>query len=430
MKTVAHRISLFTAISIVVANMIGTGVFTSLGFQLNSVQNTVSIMVIWCGAGIVALCGALAYAELGSHYPESGGDYVFLSRTFHPQLGYLSAWAGLTIGFSAPVALAAIAFVRYLAPFGLPQQSWIAVILIVLVSLMHSFTLRHSSGMQNLSTVIKIIFIIVLIAIGLNTQPQTPNAMKLDESWRSELVTTGMAVSMIFATYAYTGWNAAAYITDEINNPRRNLPIALITSTLLIIILYCLFQWVLLNHTSADALRGREDVSYIAFRNILGDGGAQWVGFFIALQLIATISSYLWVGPRVTRAMSAKHHFWQTVSVSNNAGIPVRATWLHAFISIVLVLTGSFEQILLYAGFVLQLMSALTVSSSLFIKPAPGQFRTPLKPLPQIIFLLFSTWVLIYTAINRPLESAAGAGMVLIGLVLSKNVKNMDRAKM
>lgn len=426
MKNAAHKISLFTAISVVVANMIGTGVFTSLGFQLNSVQNSFSIMLIWIGAGLIAVCGALAYAELGSYYPESGGDYVFLSRTYHPQLGYLSAWAGLTIGFSAPVALAAIAFVRYLAPFGLPQQSWIAVILIALVSLMHSFTLRHSSGMQNLSTFIKIIFIIVLIAIGLNTQPQALNAINLSNSWRAELLTTGMAVSMIFATYAYTGWNAAAYITDEINNPRRNLPVALITSTLLIIVLYCLFQWVLLNHASTDALQGREDVSYIAFRNILGDGGARWVGFFIALQLIATISSYLWVGPRVTRAMATKHHFWQKLSVSNQAGIPVRATWLHACISSVLVLTGSFEQILLYAGFVLQLMSALTVSASLFIKPPPGHFKTPFKPLPQIIFLLFSTWVLIYTAINRPLESAAGAGMVLVGLALSRNVKNVE----
>lgn len=423
MKNAAQKISLFTAISVVVANMIGTGVFTSIGFQLNSVQNSISIMLIWIGAGIVALCGAFSYAELGSYYPESGGDYVFLSRTYHERLGYLSAWAGLTIGFSAPVALAAIAFVRYLAPFGLPQQSWIAVLLIALVSLMHSFTLRHSSGMQNLSTFIKIIFITVLIAIGLNTPPQPLNAINLSNSWRTELLTTGMAVSMIFATYAYTGWNAAAYITDEINNPRRNLPVALIASTLLIIVLYCLFQWVLLNHASTDALQGREDVSYIAFRNILGDGGARWVGFFIAWQLIATISSYLWVGPRVTRAMAAKHHFWQQLSVSNQAGIPVRATWLHACISSVLVLTGSFEQILLYAGFVLQLMSALTVSSSLFIRPAPGHFKTPLKPLPQIIFLLFSAWVLIYTAISRPLESAAGAGMVLVGLALSRNVK-------
>ena len=146
--------------------MIGTGVFTSLGFQLQTAQNLWSIMILWLGGGIIALCGALSYAELGAHFKATGGDYIFLSRVFHPLAGYLSAWAGLTIGFSAPIALAAIAFIKYMAPV-VALEPWIAKLIavgiIVLITLLHSFTLRHSSRLQNLSTILKIGFLLTLI---------------------------------------------------------------------------------------------------------------------------------------------------------------------------------------------------------------------------------------------------------------------------
>ena len=109
--------------------MIGTGVFTSLGFQLASVQNTWTILLLWIFGGVLALFGAFAYAELSTNFRQSGGDYIYLSRLFHPLLGYLSAWAGLTVGFSAPVALAAMAFIKYLSPFGLHNNEWIPILL-------------------------------------------------------------------------------------------------------------------------------------------------------------------------------------------------------------------------------------------------------------------------------------------------------------
>ena len=414
---------MITACSVVVANMIGTGVFTSLGFQLQTAQNLWSIMILWLGGGIIALCGALSYAELGAHFKATGGDYIFLSRVFHPLAGYLSAWAGLTIGFSAPIALAAIAFIKYMAPV-VALEPWIAKLIavgiIVLITLLHSFTLRHSSRLQNLSTILKIGFLLTLIIAGSLFAAHAPASIITSNSWQQEITTTGFAVSMIFVTYAYTGWNAAAYIAGEMKDPQKNVPKALIFSTLVIIILYTAFQWVLLRHAPIAAMQGKEEVSYISFQHLWGDAGAKWVSFFIALQLIATMSSYLWVGPRVTWAMSSAHHHWKPLSKQNQHGIPVRALWLHAFISIILTLSGSFEQILVYAGFILQLFSALNVSTSLFIKPEPGAFKTPLKPLPQILFLLFSVWVLVFTAIDKPMESLIGIGIVLSGILLAK----------
>jgi APA family basic amino acid/polyamine antiporter len=410
------KITIYTASAIVVANMIGTGVFTSVGFQLSAVQNTWSILLLWVAGGLLSLFGAFAYAELGTHFKESGGDYIYLSRVFHPLLGYLSAWSGLTVGFSAPVALAAMAFTKYLAPFGLQNNIWLAIGVIVLIGLMHSFTIRHSSRFQNISTIVKVLFIVSLIALGFFIDGNGDSALNFSGSWKTELVKPGFAVSMVYVGFAYTGWNAAAYVVDEIKDPVKNLPKALIGGTLFVAVVYVLFQFVLLKNATVTQLAGKEEVTFISFDNLLGSTGGKWVSVFIGVQLIATVSSYLWVGPRVTMAMAKENKLWQPLAKKNSHGIPVAAVWVHVFISIALTLTGSFEKILLYAGFVLQLMASLTVATSLFIKnQQPGSFRSPFKPVLQIIFLLFNVWVLAFTVIERPVESLIGIAIILAG---------------
>ncbi|MCW3116583.1 MAG: amino acid permease [Chitinophagaceae bacterium] len=413
------KIGISTAAAIVVANMIGTGVFTSLGFQLSSLQNTWTILLLWLAGGLLALFGAFAYAELGTHFKESGGDYIYLSRIFHPMLGYLSAWAGLTVGFSAPVALAAMAFTKYLTPFGLQNNVWLAIGVIILIGIMHSFTIRHSGRFQNITTLIKVLFIVTLVILGFAITGNGNDAFNYSNSWQQEILKPGFAVSMIYVSFAYTGWNAAAYVADEIDYPGKNLPRALIGSTLFVATVYILLQFVLLKNATVRELQGKEDVTFIAFNNLLGNQGGKWVSIFIAIQLIATISSYLWVGPRVTQAMATENKLWQPLAKKNKHGIPVAAVWLHVVISILLTLTGSFEKVLLYAGFVLQMMATLTVSTSLFIKDKkPGEFKSPFKPVLQIIFLVFNTGVLIFTLIDRPVESLVGIGILVIGAVI------------
>ena len=413
------KIGISTAAAIVIANMIGTGVFTSVGFQLNSVQNTWTILILWVIGGLLGLFGAFAYAELGTHFKESGGDYIYLTRVFHPLLGYLSAWAGLTVGFSAPVALAAMAFTKYLAPFGLQDNIWLAIAVIIIIGLMHSFTIRHSSRFQNATTIIKVLFIVCLIIFGFTLPGNVNNAINFTDSWKNEIFIPGFAVSMVYVSFAYIGWNAAAYVADEIDYPGRNLPRALIGSTLFVSVVYVLFQLVLLKNATITELQGKEEVTFISFSHLLGSTGGKWVSIFIAIQLIATVSSYLWVGPRVTWAMAKENKLWQPFAKKNKHGIPVAAVWLHVFISILLTLSGSFEKVLLYAGFVLQLMASLTVATSLFIKRQNKEtFKSPFKPVLQIIFLLFNIWVSIFTLIDRPVESLIGIGILLIGVVI------------
>ena len=391
--------------ALVIANMVGTGVFTSLGFQLLDVKNTISIILLWLIGGFLALFGAFSYAQLGTHFKESGGDYIYLSRIFHPVLGYLTSWASLVVGFSAPVAIAAIAMTQYLAPFGIEGSRWLAVSIIILVGLMHSFSIKQSERFQNVTTVLKVGFVVLLILLGFIFSTNVAPAITYSGSWMQEVATPGFAVSLVYVTYAYTGWNAAAYIVEEIQDVQKSLPKALILGTLVVTVLYVLLQLVFLRNASYVQLEGQVEVATIAFSNVFGASGSRWISFFIALQLVATISAYIWIGSRVTHAMSREHSLWKPLRKLNTQRIPIRTIWLHVAISVVLALTGTFEQILLYTGFILQLMGTLVVASVLFLKKRSDTFQSPLYPYAQYIFIGFSLWILVYTLYDKPVES-------------------------
>ena len=235
MSNTQQKIGWKTAAAIVIANMIGTGVFTSLGFQIADVQNTWSIILLWVIGGIIALIGAFTYAELGTHFKESGGDYIFLSRIIHPFAGYLYAWISLTVGFSAPIAISALAMTSYLSPINPTLfTNWFGIGIILLVTTVHSVSVGQSGRFQSYATVLKLGFVFILIALGFYFLPIAGNAQSYTSSWQQEVWLPGFAVSLIYVSYAYTGWNSAAYITGEIEDPKNNLPKALILSTLLV----------------------------------------------------------------------------------------------------------------------------------------------------------------------------------------------------
>lgn len=365
----------------------------------------------------MALIGAFVYAELGTHFRKTGGDYIFLSETIHPAVGYAYAWISLTVGFSAPIAIAAMAMNGYLSPiFG--GSSLPGLFFLLAVPLAHVFSVSRSAKIHNALTLVKILFVLLLVLLGflLPSRVGLP-ALDFSASWRDEVLLPGFAVSLIYVFYAYTGWNSAAYIIEEVDQPEKNLPKALIWATLAVTVLYVLFQLVLLRHASVEQLSGRVEVADLAFGNLFGTGGALVVSLFIGIQLIATISGYAWVGPRITYAMARDFRLWRPLAKVNSHGVPVRAVLLNTLLSLILFLSGSFEQIMLYAGFVLQLMGTITVFSSLRITKQNG-FKSPLKPWIQYIYLIFSSAVMVYLFWDRPVESMAGLGIVALGLLL------------
>ena len=412
----SQKIGWKTAPAIVISNLIGTGVFTSLGFQIADIKNTWSIILLWFIGGMLGLIGAFTYAELGTRFKESGGDYIYLSRIFHPFAGYLYAWISLTVGFSGPIAISALAMTSYLSPIN-PAifTDWFGIGVIVLVTLIHSISVGQSGRFHNYSTILKIAFVFVLIALGFYFVPVENTALNYSSSWQEELFLPGFAVSLIYVSYAYTGWNSAAYITDEIEDPDKNLPKALIPAAVFVTIVYILLQIVFLRHASVGDLENNVEVAMISFANVLGENGGFWVSIFIGIQLIATISGYLWVGSRISYAMAKENPLWKSIAVKNKNGIPVRALWLQGVIAVVLTLTGTFEQVMLYASFALQLMGTLTVASLLWLKRIEGTYHSPGRPWFQYIFILFSIFVLGFMLKERPYESMIGIGFVVVG---------------
>lgn len=416
MQAKHHKINWLTATSLVVANMVGTGVFTSLGFQLAVVQNTWSIVLLWIFGGVLALIGAFSMAELGTHYPnENGGDYVFISKALHPFFGYLSAFVSLVAGFSAPVAIAAIAMEAYLGALGWPHLRILSVVVVVLIGLLHSFSVHHSSRFQNITTLSKILFIACILGVGIGFAPVSNPATGFYTSFMNEALSTPFAVSLLYVTYAYTGWNAAAYIVAEIQYPQRNLPKALLTGTLAVTVVYVLLQLVFLKFASVSQLSGQADVAVVAFRNVFGEVGAKCMSVGIAVQLVATMSSYVWVGSRVSHRMAQDYPLWQLLHHQNMHGIPVRAVWLQTGITLVLMFSGSLQEVLLYTSFVLQLMGTLAVASLLNTPRKPNTYHSPLRPYLQYLYIVFSLGVLSFMMYNKPKESFIGLGIVGVG---------------
>lgn len=404
-----RKIGWRSASAIVIANMVGTGVFTSLGFQLTDLQNTWSILLLWILGGLVALMGALSYSELGTHLKRSGGEYHFVSQTINSFAGYLSGWVSLTVGFAAPIALAAMGVGAYLSDLIPVSGQVMAISIVLLLSFVHSISIKQSSRFQDAFTLIKVLLMIGLIVLGFS-MPNGSNALEMGNGWINDIQKPAFAVCLVYVTYAYSGWSAAAYIVDEIKAPKKNLPIALIGGTSLVVLLYVALQLAFLNQAPLWALKGKVEIGQVVAQHMFGGIGAQSISILIALFLISSVSAMIWVGPRVTRAMADDYPLWQFLGKDNTNGIPVRAILFQATISISLILSGSFEQVLLYSGFLLQLCSMLAVIGVFVLRrnKVSNGYKSPFYPWPQIIYLAVSTWIVVFMVVDKPQESLWG----------------------
>lgn len=415
-----QKIGWGSAAAVVVANMVGTGVFTSLGFQVGIVQNRYAILLLWALGGLNALLGAFAYAELGTHLRRSGGEYHYLSTLYHPFLGYLSGWISITVGFGASVALTAMAMGFYMTPFIDVNPTFIAFASIIILSLVHSFSIRQSSLVQNGLTMLKVALIVLLIVAGWYLPPAAKESWQsgADNPWIWD--SSAFVVALVFVNYSYSGWNAAAYIVEEIRNPIRNLPRALIGGAAVVSVLYILLQLSFLRQVPLEVLMQKVEVGHLAAESMFGPAIGNWFSVIIALLLASSLSAMVWVGPRITGSMAKDHDNWSFFRIQNKHGIPVRAIWFQAIISLALILTGTFEQLLLYSGFILQLFNALTIAGVFILRykfPELRGFRSPFFPWLQLVFLIISVWMLVFLLIDKPFESLLGIANLALGAI-------------
>jgi len=419
-----------TATAVVIAAMVGSGVFTTLGFQVAEIRSTFAIMMVWLVGGVIALCGAFTYGELGAALPRSGGEYHLLRRVYTPALGFLSGWVSATVGFAGPSALAAMALASYTATFipGIPENH-LAAGVVLGFSLIHASSLQVGTTFQNLLTVLKVGLILGFVGAAF-TVDQVQGITLWPQAGDVGLITgPALAIALIFVSYAYTGWNAAIYIAGEIKQPSRTLPRSLLLGTLAVTALYALLNYVFLRTVPMDELAGQIEVGFLAGVHIFGEAGGQVTAAIIAGLLASTVSAYVFLGPRILMVMGEDMPALTWLSVKSQRGLPVNAFIFQTLVTLAFIYTSTFDQVMLYASILLIANSTLAVAGVYVLRMnepnLPRPYRTWGYPVTPAVFLAVNIWTLMYVLQTRPFESFVGLVILGVGLTLYAVVQRL-----
>ncbi len=436
-----RRFGTSTATFVVIASMVGTGVLTTSGYTIYYGGSNQLMLWLWLIGGIVALCGALSVAELAAALPRNGGDYVFLYEAYGPLLAFLSGWVSFLIGFGAPIASSAFAASKYLlSPLDLPEgtsilaQKSLATVTILIFALAHTAGHKRSIQVQSSTTLIKLGILGALAAVGVAVGwGRWQNLNDLPSMGASEIESA--AFSLVFIAYAFTGWNGAAYIAGEIDQPQRRLPRAIFMGMAIVVILYAalnLFYALALPADTvkalvedpANTLENRADIvapiAEIAARQLFGSRISTPLSVAIGLTLLASLSAFVLTGPRVAHAMAVAGQFPSIAGRLTASGTPGAATAMQVAWALVLLWSGSFENIVIYAGVGLSLFTMLTVAAVYVLRwrqpDLARPFRTPGYPFTPAIFLIV-TAALTYAAFKQRQEvSLLALGSILAGI--------------
>ncbi len=433
-----REIGLVSATALVIANMIGSGIFTTSGFILAELGSPTAVLVCWLLGGLFALAGALCYGELGAMLPRAGGEYAYLRASFGPLPAFVSGWISLIVGFSAPIAAAAIAFATYflggtpdpwliLGPEDSPWLRFSPITLlacgaVIALSLVHIHSLRLGQGVQNLLTVFKLGFILVFIGAGL-WLGQGDLGHLTQVLPETHITGASFAVALIFVSFAYSGWNAAAYLGGEIRQPGRNLPLALALGTLLVTVLYLLLNLVYLYALPPAAMSGMLEIGTGAARALFGPTIGALFGLAIALGLLSVMSAMIMAGPRVYFAMARDDLFFRRFGeVDANRHTPAQAIVFQALIACAMILIAAYDALLVYIGFTLSLSAMLTVIGLMRLRrrapDTPRPYRTLGYPLTPLLFIAGSLWIIVYTLTSKPIVGLYGLATLLSGALL------------
>lgn len=430
-----RELGLFSVTNIVIANMIGAGVLTLAGFLLVELQQPLLMMVLWFIGGLGALCGAICYGQLGAAFPLAGGEYAYLSRLFHPLAGFLSGWISFFVGFSAPIAAAALAFVEYLArafpailTLGVFTGPGAAVILkkLYAISIIAIFTLVHRRGVrfgakvQNGLTMVKVIgialFVIVGFAFGKGDFGHLFQGSRLGSNF---IQYKSIGLSFLWIMFAYSGWNASAYIGSEIRTPKKNLPRSLILGTAVVVVFYLALNLLYIYAVPLNEVSGTASIGGLAAAKLFGRSSEQVVSVFIALALFSSLSAYVMLGPRVYFSMARDGYFFRFAArIHPRYKTPSKSILFQGGIAVVMVLAGSFDQLLTYLGFALAIFPVLAVLGVFKLRRLGMAGNLAGFPLTPVFFIITSLLMLIFSFLQRPIESLVAISTLLLGVPL------------
>jgi APA family basic amino acid/polyamine antiporter len=413
-----RRISVTAATALVVANMIGAGIFTTTGFLSQRLGSPWLVLGVWVVGGVLALCGATVYAELGAMMPRVGGEYVYLSRGLHPSVGFLSGWVSLLVGFSAPVALSAHAFGAYIHAVEPAVPVKLAGgVLIVAVTALHAADVVWGARAQTLLTIYKVALIAVFAVAAFTVG---------SGDWRHLDMTFGdpggrdLAIALVIVSSAYLGWNAAAYVAGELRDPRRALPRALLGGTALVVVLYLALNLALFYAAPAAELAGApEAVGHVAALALFGTAAGDAFSLLIGLALVSSVSAMAMAGPRVYVAMAEDGLFFRGMARRNRTGAPWVSVAVQGALALAMLATSTFLDLLTYVGFTLSGFSALAIVAAFALRwrepDAPRPYRAFAWPLSGALFLALSAWMVTLAIVDRPAVALAGGATLAAG---------------
>lgn len=433
-NSLERKLGLFPATNIVVANMIGAGVFTTAGLLMEGLGNPLVMLLLWFAGGLIALCGAMAYGELGIAMPGAGGEYLFLSRLYSPLIGFLSGWVSFIVGFSAPIAASAMGFSEYMfkalpslgpaaGEYAMLSPGWagkiLSVTVIIIFTAIHYRGIRTGAGVQNTLTIVKILTMVVLIVAGFATgRGDTSHFISAGGHLSGLPGMKTIGLSLMWIMFAYSGWNASTYIGSEIRNPARTLPGSLLAGTAIVMLLYLGVNALFVYSIPADDMKGVIAVGALSSLRLFGQGGGTLFSLLIAFALFSSLSAFIIIGPRVYYSMARDGLFFRSVAkVHPRFHVPSNSILLQSGIAIVFVLSGTFDQILTYLGFSLGIFPLLAVAG-VFIqrRRTPDALCLPGFPVPHIIYLLAGLMILVLSFLERPAESSVALATVIIGI--------------
>jgi len=448
-----REIGFFTATILVIANMIGTGIFTTSGFIIAEVGSPEAMLLCWLVGGLFALCGALCYGELGSLFPSAGGEYVFLRESFGKGIGFISGFISLIVGFSAPIAAAAIAFSGYLFKtfsihvslgigfkvgdlqvIALSPCALVAIAAIMAFSLIHCHSVLMGTRIQNFLTLFKLGIIAAFVTAGFLWGDGSMDHFSGSLEMRS-MLQSGFAVSLIFITFAYSGWNAAVYLGGEIKKPERNVPLALLAGTSIVMCLYLLLNAVYIYALPAKEMGGVMEVGASAAVSLFGDRISRIFSGAISLGLLSVLSAMIVTGPRVYYAMARDRIFFGLFGRLNKARrTPAHSIFLQAAIAVLMVVTASFETLLIYIGFTLSLCAVLTVAGLMWLRITRPELRAAYRtlgyPVTPLLFIMGNIWIIYFSITSRPVSCLFGLSTIASGIIfylLFNVTKRSDR---
>jgi APA family basic amino acid/polyamine antiporter len=369
------------------------------------------------------LCGAFCYAEIATSLKKSGGEYLFLGKLFHPAFGFLSGWISLLVGFAGAVSAVAIAIGEYSNDLlGLPV-TLVAIISIIVISLIHLFGVKTGGIAQNILTGLKLSLIVFfcLAPIFFGNADSQVSFLPQEGDW--DLITSsGWAISLVFVVYAYSGWNASAYIAGNIESPEKNIPRSLIVGTFVVTLIYLALNGMFLSVSTFSELDGQNDIGNVVANKLFGTTtGLIFSGLF-SFALLSTLSAMTIAGPRVAEAMGEDYPMLRSLTKKNRYSMPYLAILFQGAWSIVLVLLSDFKEIIQYISVSLSWFTLFTVIGVFILrartKREDRQFNIPFYPIPPILFIVCTLWMIYYVTTNEPKIILYSVATVAFGLIL------------